>query len=621
MHPRRYSAMPSPASQPWQSELRTQKPAARSSVRSARPRRLKPTRRPPPKPRSTRSSGSSDGDDGADLKRALLRQSSDELARAAAIERAELECICRAEARAERNPVLRQPDEWEQPALPPPASSSDDEDDPDAGVAATTPFLSPHRGPTSAHEAEWDELWDSSVAAALPSAAARERRRSANGQRARADFRSTAALLRASRGDARAPVPTSSLGRTSSEHDASLVSALASRVATAERQLQARGSGGKQQQRRAQRWYMEELRRTRSAGSTQESAAAIGRVARSSLSRVVSIELAQEADEQEEMWRRQRLQRRRREQQQQLLRTQSAPGDAEASAGGWLGSSPPQVPQRRPPNPSASESSARPANARMKDPMTRAPEPEPEPETEPEPTVSSPRWPNNPYRSQFEPQGGTPPADDAAATTAARNFVSDEPEHHPVSDNSDDGMHVEPAAAVDLQRCPSGHLLTVFETPEKGYSCDLCQTIVETGDRMRSCRTCEHDVCEACAHKFVPATAGDSGAEVQRIITSSGSGSGSQRSMLDEVAANDFPFGLNSLVFDANEDSGAGGGRGRKQAERSGRLIERVVALLVVVFVALSSVDLGGLLAMLLGDASGTTTVADDDAVGAVGDF
>ena len=108
---------------------------------------------------------------------------------------------------------------------------------------------------------------------------------------------------------------------------------------------------------------------------------------------------------------------------------------------------------------------------------------------------------------------------------------------------------------------------------------------------MKSCRQCEHDVCQACVRKLTQP-------EIQHV-----DGSGYHQSMLDEVnattenitskrRAQNVPFELSSIFFDkcapvseTNDDIGETARH--KQRAGSDRMIERVVASLIVVYVAI----------------------------------
>jgi hypothetical protein len=46
--------------------------------------------------------------------------------------------------------------------------------------------------------------------------------------------------------------------------------------------------------------------------------------------------------------------------------------------------------------------------------------------------------------------------------------------------------------------CPGNHVLNKFLTPDKRFTCDGCDTKIETGKIMHGCRICNFDLCESC---------------------------------------------------------------------------------------------------------------------------
>lgn len=547
-------------------------------------RRRRPPDRPPPSPPAIRARHAQldtadkslrcvrlDSDD--DAGRAELRQGT-ERARAAAIAKAEIECIRRAELRAA------------QAALASTSPQCLDVDENSSSETGGTPWITPryNRGldSSSVPDPDWDELWDSGVSAAAAAASsAPESAETSSEHSRRAYTRATAALLRAQNGDARAPVPyidsemTSRKQRGAEQRNASLA-ALEKRVAEAEKKLERRERSAR---RSSADMSAGALRRTRSAGEyARTSMAEIKRVAHS---RVVSIELTEDGLEQEHLW----LERRRQVQQQQarLNSTGQVAGEPSGSPGGWLGSA---------------SLAAR---------------------------VESENCSSLPTQSQ---SGGAchSPLERSSRGAAGESFaaqtkVADERKRHQQyvleqketvlqheacgnsSDGDDDdigsgdGLHVEPeptkspkpsdSLLPDLV-CPNGHELTAYETPIDGYKCDECGTIVSARHLMQSCRPCEHDICEECVRS-----------RIQRELHQVGE-SGVQRSMLDDVAMTterttdgrglqEFPFDLSSVLFeksahDRTATDPRSGGRRRKQQARSSRVIEWSVALLILAY-------------------------------------
>lgn len=490
-----------------------------------------------------------------DARWAGLRQGN-ERARAAGIAKAELECIRRAELRAAK--AARS------------AAAVDDEDA--SSDTGAVPWITPRYGrgvgSSTLPDPDWDDLWDREVSAAAvavssPPKTSRERSRaSAALPRAGGFSHTTAALLRARHGDARAPVPligSDAPRRSQREADrrkASLV-ALEKRVAKAEKMLERRERSSRLG---SANMTASTPRRTRSAGeNVRTSMAAIRRVAQS---RIVAIELTEDGLKQEQLW----FDRRRQVQQQQARpdSVEHVAGEPSGGPGGWLGS--------------ASLSGR----------------------------VESERCSSLPHKSESGAASGE--------SFASHTRVADEREqretavkHEPRGNSSDDdeddigsgdGLHVEPEILSsprlnDLPLpefvCPNGHELTAFETPIDGYKCDECGTIVAACYVMESCRMCEHDICKECIRSRVKRDL----QQVGEIAV--------QRSMLDDVATmtkgtdgrglQEFPVDLSSVLF---EESAHGmpasdrrsGGRKRKQQARNSRVIEWSVALLILLYVA-----------------------------------
>merc|ERR1711964_443754 len=46
--------------------------------------------------------------------------------------------------------------------------------------------------------------------------------------------------------------------------------------------------------------------------------------------------------------------------------------------------------------------------------------------------------------------------------------------------------------------CPGGHTSDWFDTPWRGFGCDLCGTKKSKGSTMWGCRICDWDICRAC---------------------------------------------------------------------------------------------------------------------------
>lgn len=53
-------------------------------------------------------------------------------------------------------------------------------------------------------------------------------------------------------------------------------------------------------------------------------------------------------------------------------------------------------------------------------------------------------------------------------------------------------------------KCPPGHSLTAFETPQPDFLCNLCYKKQARGAWMLGCRTCDYDVCRKCSRKISP---------------------------------------------------------------------------------------------------------------------
>ena len=63
----------------------------------------------------------------------------------------------------------------------------------------------------------------------------------------------------------------------------------------------------------------------------------------------------------------------------------------------------------------------------------------------------------------------------------------------------------EPFSAI--RDCPGRHGLVAFEVVEDGWECDGCDMAVPEGTVIKGCRTCDYDVCEACASSGTMPTA------------------------------------------------------------------------------------------------------------------
>ena len=56
---------------------------------------------------------------------------------------------------------------------------------------------------------------------------------------------------------------------------------------------------------------------------------------------------------------------------------------------------------------------------------------------------------------------------------------------------------------LSTKTCKGKHGLTPFLAPEAGCGCKVCGKVLQAGDFILGCRTCNIDVCEACALKAV----------------------------------------------------------------------------------------------------------------------
>merc|ERR1712183_804072 len=52
---------------------------------------------------------------------------------------------------------------------------------------------------------------------------------------------------------------------------------------------------------------------------------------------------------------------------------------------------------------------------------------------------------------------------------------------------------------VAVSKCPGGHGLKQFPTPEEGRWCSNCQKVHVKGASFWGCRECDYDECETCA--------------------------------------------------------------------------------------------------------------------------
>lgn len=51
-----------------------------------------------------------------------------------------------------------------------------------------------------------------------------------------------------------------------------------------------------------------------------------------------------------------------------------------------------------------------------------------------------------------------------------------------------------------LHKCPQGHELILFQTPNANYTCDKCDISVPQGGYTHQCRICDYDLCQSCIH-------------------------------------------------------------------------------------------------------------------------
>jgi len=54
-------------------------------------------------------------------------------------------------------------------------------------------------------------------------------------------------------------------------------------------------------------------------------------------------------------------------------------------------------------------------------------------------------------------------------------------------------------ARREAQSCPEGHSLKSFAAPCGGWTCSVCEKVVDIGTELRSCRECDFDICPQCA--------------------------------------------------------------------------------------------------------------------------
>lgn len=57
------------------------------------------------------------------------------------------------------------------------------------------------------------------------------------------------------------------------------------------------------------------------------------------------------------------------------------------------------------------------------------------------------------------------------------------------------------SSSQDIRSCPSGHAMTVFQTQENGFRCNVCGNRLPLGALTHACRRCDWDVCDDCTWK------------------------------------------------------------------------------------------------------------------------
>lgn len=56
----------------------------------------------------------------------------------------------------------------------------------------------------------------------------------------------------------------------------------------------------------------------------------------------------------------------------------------------------------------------------------------------------------------------------------------------------------EPPTPTPRSKCPTGHELAAFETPEDGFLCSLCDCEFPSNTTLYGCRPCDYDLCRDC---------------------------------------------------------------------------------------------------------------------------
>mmetsp|Transcript_46640 Transcript_46640/g.85664 ORF Transcript_46640/g.85664 Transcript_46640/m.85664 type:complete len:827 (-) Transcript_46640:46-2526(-) len=102
-----------------------------------------------------------------------------------------------------------------------------------------------------------------------------------------------------------------------------------------------------------------------------------------------------------------------------------------------------------------------------------------------------------------EPEADTnaePTAEDAAAEDApAENAAT--AEDATVEEAAADAAPAEEEEKERAAKCPSGHCLQVFVTEFDGFVCNGCRKIINTAERLLSCRSCNYDLCQLCVQE------------------------------------------------------------------------------------------------------------------------
>ena len=61
-----------------------------------------------------------------------------------------------------------------------------------------------------------------------------------------------------------------------------------------------------------------------------------------------------------------------------------------------------------------------------------------------------------------------------------------------------DAQDAESEPPTPQTKCPEGHDLMAFETPEEGYLCSVCECEFSMGTTLYGCRPCDYDLCRDC---------------------------------------------------------------------------------------------------------------------------